>query len=66
MGLLGILMKLGPIVVDVAKQGQAAWEAWVDAQAVATDADLTAKFAELRSENQRMLIIAEAEATATK
>jgi hypothetical protein len=62
MGVLNVLFQLGPIVVNIAKQGQAAWEAWVDARAAEAGADLAPKFAELRSENVRMLIIAEHEA----
>jgi len=60
--MFALLGKFAPIILSIARQGQAAWEAWIDARAADGDAALTAGFAKLRSENIRMLIIAEAEA----
>jgi hypothetical protein len=62
MGILQILLAIAPKVIQVAQQGQAAWEAFLEAQKIEGDDAINAKLLELQSEFIRHRIIAEAEA----
>lgn len=62
MQILQVLLALAPKIFALAQQGQAAWEAFLEAQKVEGDEEINAGLDALKSEFTRRRLIAEHEA----
>lgn len=62
MEIFNILVAIVPKVLEAARAGQFAWEAFLEAKKVEGNEEINAKLQELKSEFTRHRIIAEAEA----